>query len=112
VRSCHDLSDGGLAVALAEMATAGGLGAEVELPESLAAPEGHAGALFGEAPGRFVVEVEPDAAEAVADAFGPSAAVRLGRVVEAPRLEVRAAAATLIDAPLAALKRAWQHPKL
>ena len=31
VRSCHDLSDGGLAVSLAESAFAGGLGAEVDL---------------------------------------------------------------------------------
>jgi phosphoribosylformylglycinamidine synthase len=31
VRACHDLSEGGLAVALAEMAFAGGLAADVEL---------------------------------------------------------------------------------
>src|SRR5690606_7962643 len=33
VRSCHDLSEGGLAVALAEMAFAGGVGLEVQLPD-------------------------------------------------------------------------------
>ena len=33
IRSCHDLSEGGLAVALAEMALAGGLGAQVSLSD-------------------------------------------------------------------------------
>ena len=36
VRSCHDLSDGGLAVALAEMAIAGGLGAAIHCATSRA----------------------------------------------------------------------------
>ncbi|ABY28440.1 phosphoribosylformylglycinamidine synthase subunit PurL [Methylorubrum extorquens] len=55
----HDLSDGGLAVALAEMAMAGGLGAA--LP---AAPEGvpvHA-YLFGEDQGRYLIAVPAEAA--------------------------------------------------
>ncbi|ACK80982.1 phosphoribosylformylglycinamidine synthase subunit PurL [Methylorubrum extorquens] len=55
----HDLSDGGLAVALAEMAIAGGLGAA--LP---AAPEGvpvHA-YLFGEDQGRYLIAVPAEAA--------------------------------------------------
>ena len=55
----HDLSDGGLAVALAEMAMAGGIGAA--LP---AAPEGvpvHA-YLFGEDQGRYLIAVPAEAA--------------------------------------------------
>ena len=55
----HDLSDGGLAVALAEMAMAGGIGAA--LP---AAPDGvpvHA-FLFGEDQGRYLIAVPAEAA--------------------------------------------------
>lgn len=62
--AAHDLSDGGLAVALAEMALAGGLGATVErLPEGLA----HA-ALFGEDQARYLVAVPASHAAAVATA--------------------------------------------
>jgi phosphoribosylformylglycinamidine synthase len=51
--SAHDCSDGGAAVALAECAVLGGIGAEVTLPE---ARELNA-ALFGEAPSRFVLSL-------------------------------------------------------
>ncbi|GBU18567.1 MULTISPECIES: phosphoribosylformylglycinamidine synthase subunit PurL [Methylobacterium] len=59
VDTVHDLSDGGLAVALAEMAMAGGIGAA--LPE---APEGIAphAFLFGEDQARYLLAVEPEAA--------------------------------------------------
>jgi phosphoribosylformylglycinamidine synthase len=54
VSACHDLSDGGLAVALAEMALAGNLGAEVALPAGLGLPPLHAW-LFGEDQARYLV---------------------------------------------------------
>ncbi len=60
VTACHDLSDGGLAVALAEMALAGGIGATVALPDDTPA---HAW-LFGEDQGRYLVTTAPAAAEA------------------------------------------------
>jgi phosphoribosylformylglycinamidine synthase subunit PurL len=55
VAACHDLSDGGLLVALAEMAMAGGVGADLRLEEV------SAGSLFGEDQSRYLVAVsEPD----------------------------------------------------
>ena len=61
VTTCHDLSDGGLAVALAEMAMAKGVGAVVET-----LPEGPAHAvLFGEDQARYLLAVAPEAAEQV-----------------------------------------------
>jgi phosphoribosylformylglycinamidine synthase subunit PurL len=48
--ACHDLSDGGLLVALAEMALAGNIGAEIELPVDLP-PHGF---CFGEDQGRYL----------------------------------------------------------
>ena len=61
VDTVHDLSDGGLAVALAEMALAGGRGAALPaVPEGLAA---HA-YLFGEDQARYLLAVDP---ETVAD---------------------------------------------
>ena len=59
VDTVHDCSDGGLAVALAEMAMAGGIGAV--LPECPLALPCHA-FLFGEDQGRYVLAVDPDSA--------------------------------------------------
>ncbi|MBL8584368.1 MAG: phosphoribosylformylglycinamidine synthase subunit PurL [Rhizobiaceae bacterium] len=55
----HDLSDGGLAVALAEMAMASGIGATIDAPGSA-----EAAAFFGEDQGRYVVTVARDHMEA------------------------------------------------
>jgi phosphoribosylformylglycinamidine synthase len=53
ITACHDLSDGGLLVAVAEMALAGGIGAAINAPADLAIPL-HAW-LFGEDQGRYLV---------------------------------------------------------
>jgi phosphoribosylformylglycinamidine synthase len=78
--ACHDLSDGGLLVAVAEMAMAGRLGASLELPgEAKAAPLAW---LFGEDQGRYLVtcaSAEAEALVARAQRAGVPA-FRLGRV--------------------------------
>jgi phosphoribosylformylglycinamidine synthase len=62
VRAVHDVSDGGLLVAIAEMALAGGLGVEL-FPPGGKLPA-HA-VWFGEDQGRYVLEVDPARAEEV-----------------------------------------------
>ena len=64
IGAVHDLSDGGLAVALAEMAIAGGVGASVELEGSE-----HA-FFFGEDQGRYVLTVSPAETAAIAEEAG------------------------------------------
>ncbi|MEL6299382.1 MAG: phosphoribosylformylglycinamidine synthase subunit PurL [Pseudomonadota bacterium] len=64
VSAVHDVSDGGLIVALAEMALAGNVGCEL-FPYEGRLPA-HA-AWFGEDQGRYVVTAEPDAADAIID---------------------------------------------
>ncbi len=61
--SAHDLSDGGLAVGLAESAIAGDIGAQVKLPGGalIAAP-----LLFGEEPSRAIISFAPQHQELVA----------------------------------------------
>jgi phosphoribosylformylglycinamidine synthase len=63
VTTCHDLSDGGLAVALAEMALAGDRGAEITGPEATdpKSPPVHAW-LFGEDQARYIVTCADGAA--------------------------------------------------
>jgi phosphoribosylformylglycinamidine synthase II len=62
VGAAHDLSDGGLAVALAEMAIAGGIGVAIE-PGAVEGPA-HA-FFFGEDQGRYVVTARPGDCEAL-----------------------------------------------
>ncbi len=82
VQSCHDVSEGGLAVALAELCIAGRLGIDVDhLPH-----EDPVAALFSESIGRLVVEVRPRDVEDFLVVAGP--AVRLGVVTAAPVLNL------------------------
>ena len=76
VTAVHDLSDGGLAVALAEMALAGDVGAVIALPHGAIV---HAW-LFGEDQGRYLVTASPDEADALLRDAAKSAVpmVRLG----------------------------------
>jgi phosphoribosylformylglycinamidine synthase II len=62
VSAVHDVSDGGLLVAIAEMALAGGIGVKLDaLPSPLPA---HA-LWFGEDQGRYVLAAAPDKADAI-----------------------------------------------
>ncbi len=60
VSAVHDLSDGGLAIALAEMAMAGGVGATVSAPGG-----DNAAAWFGEDQGRYLLAAPKDKAEEI-----------------------------------------------
>ncbi len=97
--SAHDVSDGGLAVALAEAAIAGGLGCRVDLAPLLQRGCSSEEALFGEGPGGFVVSGERAALEAIG-VGGGVAVVHLGEVVAGGRLELTvgdASIATAVD---------------
>ncbi|MDH4249147.1 MAG: AIR synthase-related protein, partial [Deltaproteobacteria bacterium] len=110
VRSAHDCSDGGLAVALAETAFAGGLGLTLDL-SALAASEGlrPLELLFSESPSRLVVSVLPEHAKAFEAALAGHACHLLGGVVKESRLLARGTdGAVWLDAPLADLKESWQ----
>jgi phosphoribosylformylglycinamidine synthase len=76
VNACHDLADGGLLIALAEMAMAGGIGAEIEPPAG-AAPLPHR--LFGEDQGRYLIACADAAAILKRAAAAGVTAVAIGR---------------------------------
>ncbi|HUB74533.1 MAG TPA: phosphoribosylformylglycinamidine synthase subunit PurL [Solirubrobacteraceae bacterium] len=103
VASAHDIAEGGLAVALAECCLAGGVGARVELDDGAAAEDGAGAsggagagdgaaaqpgaggwerALFGEAPGGFVLSAPAGAMAQLAERAraGGVALARIGEV--------------------------------
>jgi len=108
VQHAHDISDGGLAVALAESVIhADGLGADVDLPG--AAAHRRDGVLFGEAQSRILVSVRPDDADRVSDGIDgvEATAHRIGTVTSGG-LEVRLDGEMLIDAPRADLETPYR----
>ncbi len=112
IRSCHDLSEGGLAVAVAEMAFAGEVGADISL-KGLAGCEKESDnvRLFSETTTRFIVEVKPEHATALRARLPNIALTHLGKTVAEQRLRIAGANGEwLIWAKLSELKEAWQKP--
>ena len=114
VRACHDLSEGGLAVAAAEMAFAGGLGLQLNLDRMTTAGQSASDAvlLFSESNTRFLCEVAADKATEFESTLAGVSCARIGEVVQGPRLTVAGTgtAAPVIDVSLVDLKEAWQAP--
>lgn len=111
VRSCHDLSEGGLAVAAAEMAFSGGLGLEIDRPQSTDGELTDVAWLFSESNSRFLVEVTPENTQAFEQALAGVPCVRVGQVTSEGRLVIRGAAGEVrVDSDLQELKEAWRKP--
>ncbi|HEV8067811.1 MAG TPA: phosphoribosylformylglycinamidine synthase subunit PurL [Planctomycetaceae bacterium] len=113
VRSCHDLSEGGLAAAAAEMAFAGGFGMDLDLSKlrEASALDDPAVLLFSESNTRFLVEVPPGDCSRFESAFAGLPVVRLGIVSAHSRLIVTDPThGTLLDSPLSELRHAWKAP--
>jgi phosphoribosylformylglycinamidine synthase len=79
IRSAHDLSEGGLAVAAAEMCIGGRLGMELNLDDS---------SLFTEANGCLLVEVSAKKSAAFENLFVNLSFSRIGRVTANPFLSI------------------------
>jgi phosphoribosylformylglycinamidine synthase len=107
ILSAHDSSDGGLAVALAEIALAAGSGITADLP----AGGRQDAALFGELPGQVVIAVEPTDIHAV-----ESRASRLGLITRPlgnlssnwGRLQISLAGVEAVNVELEALSQAYE----
>lgn len=111
ITSCHDCSEGGLAVALAEMAFAGGLGIEADLrglPRTADCARADA-QLFSESNSRYIVEVEPENYDAFARFMLNLPFGQIGKVTQEKLLVIKAENGNaVIKLDLAALKAAWQ----
>ncbi|MGB2822047.1 MAG: phosphoribosylformylglycinamidine synthase subunit PurL, partial [Phycisphaerae bacterium] len=110
VRSCHDLSEGGLAVAAAEMAFAGALGVELDLAAMETDGDvGEPARLFAESAGRFLVEVAPGSREAFLEIMRDCPVGRLGSVTDTGRIVIRSRSRAVVDLAIDEAKAAWQR---
>jgi phosphoribosylformylglycinamidine synthase len=109
VKACHDLSEGGLGVAAAEMAFGGDIGIELDLdavPLSTGMRPDHV--LFSESNSRFLVEVnESDTAE-FEDILKSSVFAKIGTTTREKELKINSRGRTVVSTDLASLKQAWQ----
>ena len=110
VASCHDLSDGGLAVAVCESALAGKLGVYVELDSMEDSPLEPQRLLFCETPSRFLVSVPRDKEEILRKSFENTRIYKIGRVVPEPVISITLRGRELIHAGLDEVDSAWKTP--
>ena len=111
VRSCHDCSEGGIAVTAAEMSFAGGYGMELDLSQ-VPVEEGIVRddvVLFAESNTRFVVEVEQQKQREFEATIEGTSYGRIGKVVENDMFTVLSMSGEkVISEKIADLKEAWQ----
>ena len=113
IESCHDLSEGGLAVAVAEMAFAGDLGVDIALASLVAGSgvECDASLLYSESNTRFVIEVRPEHAERVAELLRECPATEIGQVTDSDQVRFSGVGGEdVIQSSLAELRSAWKQP--
>ena len=112
VASCHDCSDGGLGVALAETAFAGALGMEVDLRKVPAAEiDRDDFLLFSESASRFVVTIGPGNKEAFETCLKGNIFAEVGKVTGGKEFKVQGLGGEIvIQADIFDLKEAWKRP--
>ena len=113
VRACHDLSEGGLGVAAAEMAFAGELGMAIHLANvplgSLINRDDLI--LFSESNTRFLLEVTPDDRHQFDKMMAGFDCAAIGKVTSDRTLKIYGLSGEqVLSTPLAELKEAWQNP--
>jgi phosphoribosylformylglycinamidine synthase subunit PurSL len=115
LRSMHDLSDGGLAVAAAESCLGGRLGAKLRLD---AMPRrgpgvGYADApalLFAEDTGRLLVSIRPEDRERFERSMAGLPVALIGEATKEPRLRATLGGEPILDVSLADIERAYKTP--
>ncbi len=103
VRACHDVSEGGLAVAAAEMCIGGRLGMSLQLPGKDALRY-----CFGESTGCLLVEVGEEEGAVFEGCFKGLDCVKIGSVCAEEKLMIHAGEDVMIEASVSELVQAWQ----
>jgi len=102
VLACHDISEGGIATALAEMSFRNDIGCEVNIPGELRTDK----LLFSET-GGFVLEVAPGNLKTLREVFLSRGieVTKIGKTTDKPILRIN----NLVDHPVAAAKEVWEN---
>ncbi|MCX6776262.1 MAG: phosphoribosylformylglycinamidine synthase subunit PurL [Candidatus Micrarchaeota archaeon] len=107
--SCHDLSEGGLGVAAAEMAFSGDMGMELDL-QQLSSKERGDFLLFSESNSRFLVEVAPSKQRSFERLMKGAPFCKIGRTTKLKEFVIEKGGKVLIAEQLEKLRKTWQEP--
>jgi phosphoribosylformylglycinamidine synthase II len=110
VRACHDCSEGGISVAITEMAFAGGLGVDVSLENVPTWGELRDDILlFSESNSRFIVEVAPENTAAFEEMLDGIACAAIGKAVDGSNVTISGKNGdVIIKENITELKKSWQ----
>ena len=110
ITACHDLSDGGLGVALAEMAIGGRMGAIVDLKKVSVSGNGISWSelLYSESASRFLVTVRPEQRNEFEGTFRGGHLARIGKTTAVPDLTFQTGKEILFSARVDELAAAWK----
>jgi len=107
ISSCHDCSDGGLAVALAESALAGGLGMKIDL-QTIGLND-YIVTLFSETPSRHIVSVPTKYENDFLKLMDGINIYYIGEVIEQPQFTIYGnSGKPIVHSSVSELKEAWQ----
>ncbi|HDQ00692.1 MAG TPA: phosphoribosylformylglycinamidine synthase subunit PurL, partial [bacterium] len=113
IMSCHDCSEGGLAVAAAEMAFAGGLGMSIELSKVPSSDnlQRDDKLLFSESSSRFIVEIAPENQQPFEQLFNSLPIACIGSLRPDKIFQINGLVQKrIIRVNVEELKEAWQKP--
>ena len=105
IKSCHDLSDGGLATAVAESSIGARLGAKLDI----IGVGDKTDFLFNEAPGRFLVSVIREGQRAFEKHFADISFKYLGEVNETDQVLVAFEGEQVLSASMDKMLHAWKR---
>jgi len=112
VASCHDCSDGGLGIALAEVAFAGGLGMGIDLshvPREGIERDDYL--LFSESQSRFVITISPESKKEFEDIMAGNTIACAGKITSENAFRISGTdGKNIIEEDINDLKRVWQKP--
>jgi phosphoribosylformylglycinamidine synthase II len=112
IKAAHDLSEGGLAVAAAEMALASNFGMDLDLKKlPVKAVERNDFALFSESNSRFLVEIAQKDKETFETIMKGKIIAEMGKVTKNPSLTIKGLKESnpVVDAPVADLRESWKR---
>jgi phosphoribosylformylglycinamidine synthase II len=110
IKACHDISESGITLALAEMAMAGDIGIAVDIDSMPYAGEARYDfMLFSESNTRFLVEIEKKHEKRLKEIFDDIPCVRIGHAINQKKLEISIGAKRLIDLPLSVIRTRWRR---
>lgn len=103
ILSCHDLSEGGLAVAVAEMAFAGGVGVELKLSNAK-----NVVSLFSESNTRFAIEVSESNSVKLESILAGLQITVIGKTNQSQMIRIAVDGSNVVCGPLSEFKSSWQ----